>query len=453
MKFGLPRLRSFLPTRRKALSPPDSSRGFWSVIMDFQPGAWQQDVQPLNNETALSHPTVYACVTQIAADIGKLRARILGMKGSVWQEVTSIPFSPLLRNPNRYQIWLQFIESWLISKLIGGNAYILMVRDGRGVPRQMYPLDWNRVTPLVSDSGAVFYQLQQDNLSGITAELPAVPASEIIHDRTDTLWHPLVGIPPLYAGGLATRQGLAIQKNSSGFFQNASQPGGILTAPGNIDDKTAERLKKEWNERYSGKNAGKVAVLGDGLKYETTAFKPVDSQLVEQLKWSDEKICSVFKVPPYKIYAGPAPAYNNVEALDRIYYSGCLQRHIEAIEALLDNALGFPALGYKCEFDLDDLLRMDNALRMTTVADGAKAGIYAPNEARAKFNLAPVAGGDSPYLQQQNYSLEALGKRDAQDNPFGSGNAPPPPAPPKDLTDEALAALWQKSPEEWLHAA
>ena len=37
-----------------------------------------------------------------------------------------------------------------------------------------------------------------------------------------------------------------------------------------------------------------------------------------------------------------------------------------------------------------------------------------PNEARRLFfNLPPVEGGDSPYMQHQDYSLEALSRRDA----------------------------------------
>jgi phage portal protein BeeE len=48
----------------------------------------------------------------------------------------------------------------------------------------------------------------------------------------------------------------------------------------------------------------------------------------------------------------------------------------------------------------------------------------APNEGRAKFDLKPVKGGDSPYLQQQNYSLEALAKRDAQADPFAPATPP-----------------------------
>ena len=47
-------------------------------------------------------------------------------------------------------------------------------------------------------------------------------------------------------------------------------------------------------------------------------------------------------------------------------------------------------------------------------ADGVKAGFLSPNEARRMFfNLPPVAGGESPYLQQQDFSLAALARRDA----------------------------------------
>ncbi len=39
------------------------------------------------------------------------------------------------------------------------------------------------------------------------------------------------------------------------------------------------------------------------------------------------------------------------------------------------------------------------------------------------LSLPPVAGGDSPMLQQQNFSLAALAKRDAKEDPFTPGAA------------------------------
>jgi hypothetical protein len=46
-----------------------------------------------------------------------------------------------------------------------------------------------------------------------------------------------------------------------------------------------------------------------------------------------------------------------------------------------------------------------------------------------------MTGGDALYLQQQNFSLEALAKRDAQDDPFRTA---PPPAPTPPATPPAV---------------
>ncbi|MNU03698.1 Phage portal protein [compost metagenome] len=71
-----------------------------------------------------------------------------------------------------------------------------------------------------------------------------VPAREIIHDTMICLFHPLVGVSPIYACGLAAMQGMAIQDQSAQFFANGSKPSGILTAPKSISDETAQRLKE-----------------------------------------------------------------------------------------------------------------------------------------------------------------------------------------------------------------
>lgn len=420
----------------KTLFPVDDTRGWYPVFQEWSLGTFQTD-DPVALSTALTHPTVYACVTQIASDVGKLRLGMTRNVEGVWQEVPA--FSPIFRRPNKYQTRQKFIEYWLISKLTHGNTYVLKVRDAQGRVIQMHVLDPQKVTPLISESGDIFYRLRQDDLTTVTKDIDAVPASEILHDTMECLFHPLVGVAPLYAAGLATTQGLAMQKSSAKFFQNNAQPGGILTAPGHIKDETAERIKTSWASLYTGDNAGKTAVLGDGLKYEPLAVNASDSDMIAQMKWSDEKICSVYKVPPYKVHVGDMPSFQQSEALDRKYYSDCLQRLIESIESLLDEGLSLPA-DFGTQFNLDDLMRMDMSLRMTTAAEGVKAGILAPNEGRAKFNLMPVQGGGTPYLQQQNYSLAALDERD-KTNPLAVDNTPP---PEPDETDKALYLLYKK---------
>ena len=384
-----------------------------SVIQEPFTGAWQRNME-VRVENVLTYYAVYACVTLIAQDIGKLGLHLVEEDGSVEKEVEVAAFSPLLRKPNHFQTRQQFIESWVVSKLVTGNAYILKERSDRNTVEAMYVLNPYTTKPMIADDASIWYQLATDKLSGVNETNVMVPAKEIIHDVYCPLSHPLCGVSPITANWLPAMQGLNIQRSSSKFFANGAKPSGVLTAPGTISETTAQRLKETWEANYSGSNIGKVAVLGDGLTYEAMMVNAQDAQLINQLKLTAENICTTFHVPPHKIGIGPMPTYNNIEALDQQYYSNCLQNLIEAIEALLDEGIGLTKTGlpYETEFDLDDLLRMDTATQIKTWGDAVTRGIMAPNEAREKLNLPPVQGGDTPYMQQQNYSLEALDRRD-----------------------------------------
>jgi HK97 family phage portal protein len=225
--------------------------------------------------------------------------------------------------------------------------------------------------------------------------------------------------------------GLNAQKTSALLFENNSTPGGILTAPGEISDVQEKQIKEEWEQRFSRVNIGRVAVLSGGMTYQKMPLTAVETQMIEQLKWSAETVCSVYHVPPYKVGIDVLPrGFTNLQALNVEYYSQSLQGFIEEIEELLDHALGIAGSGMGTEFDTDNLLRMDSIAQVTVIKDAVGAGVMSPNEGRAKLDLTPVAGGDQPYLQQQNYSLEALAKRDAQDDPFAPATPPTPPQAP-----------------------
>jgi HK97 family phage portal protein len=446
------RIFGFEIFRAKAAPPTpvyENRGGWWPIIRESFTGAWQHNVT-VDRNTVLSYHAVYACITLIASDIAKLRVKLVEQDASgVWTETASPSFSPVLRKPNRFQTRIQFWESWILSKLMRGNTYVLKERDARGVVVRLYVLAPARVKPMVADDGSVWYQLSADNMAG--GELPndvMVPASEIIHDRFNCLFHPLIGTSPIYAAGVAATQGLAIQNNSAVFFQNASRPSGILTAPGFIGDDTAKRLKDTWQENFTGANAGKVAVLGDGLHYEKMTMTAEESQLIDQLKWTAEVVCSVFHVPPYKIGVGTMPSYNNIQSLNVEYYSQCLQSLIEAAELCLDEGLGIGAgvttdgKTYGTEFDVDNLLRMDAATQMD-VLEKSKS-VLTLDERRRKIDAKPIKGGGTIYLQQQDHSIEAIAARDYMlieqaRNP----QKPTEPAPANDNSDEleAMKAL------------
>src|SRR6266576_4484877 len=206
--------------------------GWWqnigSTVREPFSGAWQRNIEA-RRETVLAFSAVFANVTLIASDVGKIGLELIEQdKNGIWSPVSVPAFSPILQKPNRWQNRIKFFEQWVVSKLLHGNAYIYKERDGRGVVVEMYVLDPTRVKPLVAPNGDVYYEIRRDNLAGIQQESTIVPASEIIHDTMVALFHPLVGVSPLTACGLAAANGLTIQENSSRFFKNDSTPGGIL---------------------------------------------------------------------------------------------------------------------------------------------------------------------------------------------------------------------------------
>jgi HK97 family phage portal protein len=416
----------------RSLSPVDDSRGWYTVATYNGPGfpQWfQRDENvDLNPDRALQNGWVFACQTLIAADIGKLAPVLKTWNEShrIYEIVKSPAVSPFLLKPNGYQTWPKFLQRWMFSKLSDGNAYALKVRDARDVVIRAHILDPRRTTPLVSESGDVFYRLGQDNLAEIQASDIVVPASEIMHDRMWCLFHPLVGLSPIFANCMAAIQGLEIQGNSAKFFRNSSIPSGILVSPQRIDDKLAEDYKKRWETNYGGENRGRTAVLGNGLEYKQLTMSAVDSEIVAQLKSSAEMIASTYHVPAYKIGAGPIPTYQNAQVLNGIYYSDCLQSLIIDVQETLREGLDLDQKGFVIHLNLDDLLLMDASTQMEVITKGVQGRVVAPNEGRRKLNYPPVTGGDAVLAQHQDHSLAAIARRDEQPDPFATAPAPAP---------------------------
>jgi hypothetical protein len=172
-------------------------------------------------------------------------------------------------------------------------------------------------------------------------------------------------------------------------------------------------------------------------------MKSIDSQMVEQMRYSDEQICQPFGIPPFMVGIGTIPSGLGVDGVYQIYYQNALQTHIEHMESLLDEGLGIKApLGV--ELDLEPLLRMDEAKRAEVEAKLVGGKIKTPDEGRKRFNLASTGGGSTLWGQQQDYPLGMLENRKEWDpamQPPAPSPAPAPAPAPADISDENKALI------------
>lgn len=398
-----------------------SSRG-WRTVFDFRSGAFQQD-DPFTGEEAsntMQSAVVYACIRLLAWDIAKLPVKIMRLVSGIWTEDTHQTLLPLLRKPNYYQGWIDFILSWLFSYLIAGNAYILKVRTaGRGITG-LIVLDPCLVQPMiVPRTGQIFYRCGQDPLSPVTEDDTYIPAEDIIHHRYMAFGHPLIGTSILVRAQQAARLRNGTMESGAELANNNAVPPGILIAPEGMTDEDLASIRAKWEAQ--GK--GRIAVVDAAFKFESLQSKFIDSQSKEFADVAAVDICVACGVPPWKVGAGARPVGVDIEALQIVYYQDSLQLPIEHIEQLLDMGLDVEKDVYIC-LDRQELFLLDSKTRAEVDSILIK-GIKAPNEARKGWNLPPVKGGESPYLQQQNFSLAALAARDAA-APAPSTTAPTP---------------------------
>jgi HK97 family phage portal protein len=441
-----PRVRPKAPSLMPVPSLPNTG-GVGGVIRESFPGAWQMNAAPLPmSPPLLSFSAVYSCVNVISSDIAKLPVKLWRKLPAGGRELAiNHPIYGVLQSPNPYQTHVDFFSFFLVSLLLAGNAYAIITRDQRGVPARMDVLNPYYVRPLVAETGDIFYQVTRSNS---TALVPAemleegfvVPARDIIHHRIMCVDHPLVGVTPLYAAAMSATVGVKANAASAEFFANMARPAGILTAPGKVSPELAKRLTEEWDKNYGPGKSGKTAMLGDGLKWERITLSAVDSQLIDLLRWGVSDVARVYRVPSFLLGDLDKVTYRNSETLMRAYYSGCLQYHIEALEARLDTAFNL-ASDVEIEFDIDAILRSDLDVRFTAYKEGIQSGFLTINEARAQEGLKKVDGGDEPMMQVQFAPLSTLdGSQVNQPPPAAPAPEPPAPPPTEAGTEEASIA-------------
>lgn len=448
----LARAKSLLSWSGSAIR--SSLRFFNTTIEEPFTGAWQRNIGA-RAESSIENFAAFACVTQTANDVSKLEIEIKKrMQHGVWKVDYSRKYRylrDLFDHPNPNQNIQDFLFRWVTSLQTFGNAFVFVDWDGE-IPVGMYLLDPCRVAVERSNDGEIFYRVSADRVIGLYQDF-VFTSEQIIHHRINPIFDDMIGIPPLLAAMIHIMSSNEQGKTAFEFYKNAARPSGILIAPNDINEEEVKQLKEDMTNATTGRqNAGRLFVISGGVQYQQLSQSAHDQQLIEQMKFNAEAICACFHVPTYMIL-GNAPSYNNIEALSQEYFQKALQFIIVGIEKNLYRGLRLnqTADDIYPEFNLHNLLRMDKTSRYKSYGEGIKAGWMTPNEARAQEDLEPLEGGDTAYMQQQNYSLAALAARDAT-NPLVVKPTDPPAAPetPEEETPDEENAEGEDTEKEKL---
>ena len=387
-------------------------------------GAGSSTGVPVTPLSALQSAAVYACVKRKADDLAKLPVVVERQTSQGnWLADAQHPFNNVLAKPNR---WLTAFEFWRYMAAgvdLRGNSIAVIKRGWNGAPEELIPLNWDRVSILLSPSGLLFYNVSHPQIGwGVT-----FAADDVLHFRGLTLDGGYLGVTPISVAQDVIGLSIATQQHGAVLFRQGAQMTGVLKHPAKLSKEAADRIAESWQGVYGGvQNSHKTAVLEEGMTFEKLTMTNEDSQFLETRAFQVVEICRMFGVPPHKIYDLSKASFNTLEQQNQAYVDDTLMPLATNVEHGTNDKVFFEDERgrWRIRFSFDQLLRGDQTARSTYYGGALNNGWLSVNEVRAREGLAPVEGGDTYRVPVNTQPIGAQadpGKTTGSDAPGKSG--------------------------------
>ena len=357
----------------------------------------------VNQWSALQSSAVYACIRILSETLAQLPLNIRERTESGSELARNHPMQRVLHDsPNPWMTsftWRNTIQSHCVG---WGNGYSYIIRNQAGQPRALLPLMPDRTYPQLVDNRLTYW-------SQINNELVEAAPQDILHIPALS-FDGLAGISPIAVQREAISLDLSAKRFGNQLFSNGSMLSGVLTHPGRLrrkadkpdDDSPVEKLRRQWRNLYGGlENAGSVAVLEEGMNFQSIGVPPVDSQFIESRKFQIADICRIFNVPNYLVMDLDRATFNNISEISISFLRYTMTPWIVRWEEELNRKL-FPGTDrYYAKFNMTGLLRGTLTERADYYKTAIEYGWLSRNEVRELEDLNRVDGLDE-YLQPLN---------------------------------------------------
>ena len=380
---------SFLSRLFKTRASPKNSSWFSPPSFFF---GTSSSGKAVNEKTALQTTAVYACVRILAETIASLPFHTYRYTLNGKEKAIEHPIYYLLHSePNPEMTSFVFRETLMSHLLLWGNAYAQIIRDGRGRVLGLYPLLPNKVIVNRNQHGELVYQYEKEGQTYFLRSYEVLHIPGLGFDG-------IIGYSPISMAKNAVGMAIATEEYGAKFFANGANPGGVLEHPGVVKDPA--RIRESWNAVYQGSsNAHRVAVLEEGMKFQSIGIPPEQAQFLETRKFQLNEIARIFRIPPHMIGDLEKSSFSNIEQQSLEFVMYTLDPWVVRWEQAIQRALFTEneKRQYFVKFNVDGLLRGDYQSRMNGYAVGRQNGWLSANDIRELENLNRIPedlGGD-----------------------------------------------------------
>lgn len=259
--------------------------------------------------------------------------------------------------PSRWKWFNQY------CRLVWGNGFSEIERDGSGRPVALWQIHPSRVVMHKNKRREVFYAVY-----GNAAEPDAtIPARNMIHTydySQDGEWGTSVVKMAAQSLGLS----IATEQSAASFFGNGAQVSGAIKFPKEytVSQDEKDEMRRRWREAHGGSgNAHQIAIFAGGGEWQNIGIPPEDAQLLETRTFNINEIARWLWIPPHKLKELSKATFSNIseqrlETVDEAVLPRAVELEEECDRKLLSGA---SSASLFCEFNLNAALRADAVKR------------------------------------------------------------------------------------------
>ena len=328
------------------------------------------------------------CVSLIAERVASIPLRLYDREDKLIDEH---PFYDLMTHINPDVTGFMFLELLQTYLDLTGECYVLMAKDKLGIPRELYFLRPDRMTPVVKEGIIDHFQYRKEMRELI------YPREDILYFRYPNPTDPYRGASPVQRKAYAYDTDLYNMIYQLNIFKNGAHLKGILETEANLDEDQAKRYLNLFEETYGGmSNAHKTGILVGGLTYKNIGIPNKDMEFMLLADWTMRQLASAYHTPPQKLAHPESTNLANMKALDVGWNRECILPRLTRITDILNSflILLYKQDGLYCEFD--NPVPEDEEFLLKKREVNLKNFVISPNEARIEDRLEPVKWGVSP---------------------------------------------------------
>jgi HK97 family phage portal protein len=402
----------------------------------------------VSEESSMQVSAFYRGVIYISSQIAKLPWQVKDAQNNVLDNNISylLDLSP---NPEMNAMAFKLLGTQ--SAIVNGNFYAEIERDGVGRPVALWPLVAANVEVMrVEKTAELVYRVTGGSLFEAGRDVYLRP-QDVFHLKNFHMTRDgLLGQGVVAYAKDSLGIALGADRMAGNLFANGGMPSGTLEVPGTLSDEAFQRVKDSWKENHSGRKSGGVAILEEGMKFNSVSMSPDVMQFLESRKFSVLEVARFLGLPPTKLFDTEASTFNNQENSNLEVATDTLDAwaknwEMEADIKILNRRYG----GRRSEMDLYAVFRGDMETRANYFSKMMQVAAITPNEIRFREGMAPYQDGDRFFVSTNNYTPadrldEVIDKQvesDISDSSTDSSNSPDDSADEDNLSPEEREAL------------